>query len=533
MNGIIYTRVSSDKQTKGTSLDTQEEACRLYCEAKGINVIKVFREEGASAKTTDRKEFLNAIDFCQKSKTKIDCFVVHKLDRFSRNTASHFEIKAILSKFGVTLYSVTEPIGTDPSEQLLETIMAGFAEFDNSLRRKRCMDGMLAKIHQGLWPWKAPIGYTCAKFKKQGLKKIEADKPDPQTFSIIQRALKEYSKGIYSQADIGRILEQDGLHKILNKKKISPQFIDKILGKQLPFYAGLLVNPWPNDSGSDALVNALHTPMISKEEMEQIKLIRSGKKKVMQKWNRLNPKFPLRRTALCSCCGKPLTGSSPKGNGGSYDYYHCYNRECIMKGKVFATNVLEKAFLKKLKKVTPNQEFLELFKLSVIDTWKEKGARFEQEAQQYKNQINVLEAQRKRVFEMREDGSYSTDEFQERKAEIETKLATLKISHSEAEIEQFDIESAVNYATEQISNLPRLWEDLAPSLKPRFQKLVFPKGIPYNKNGNFGTAQLGCIYELNRHSRANKSTLVDPRGFEPPASSVQVRRSSQLSYGPK
>ncbi len=26
--------------------------------------------------------------------------------------------------------------------------------------------------------------------------------------------------------------------------------------------------------------------------------------------------------------------------------------------------------------------------------------------------------------------------------------------------------------------------------------------------------------------------FVDPRGFEPPASSVQMRRSSQLSYGP-
>ena len=80
MKGIIYTRVSSDEQVKGTSLDTQEKACIAYCEAKGIDVVKVFREEGASAKTADRKEFLNAIDFCQKNKGKIDSFVVHKLD---------------------------------------------------------------------------------------------------------------------------------------------------------------------------------------------------------------------------------------------------------------------------------------------------------------------------------------------------------------------------------------------------------------------------------------------------------------------
>ena len=58
MKGIIYTRVSSDEQIKGTSLDFQEEICRNYCKDRGIEVLAVFREEGASAKSADRKEFL-------------------------------------------------------------------------------------------------------------------------------------------------------------------------------------------------------------------------------------------------------------------------------------------------------------------------------------------------------------------------------------------------------------------------------------------------------------------------------------------
>lgn len=530
MNGIIYTRVSSDEQVKGTSLDTQAKACIAYCEAKGIKVIKIFREEGASAKTTERKEFLNAITFCEKNKNNIEAFVVYKLDRFSRNTSSHFEVKAILSKYNVTLHSVTEPIGNDPSQQLFETILAGFAEFDNAIRRQRCMNGMLAKIQQGLWPWKAPVGYACAGFKKQGLKKTEPDRPDPETFPIIQKALKEYSKGLYSQTDIKKMLERDGLGKIL-EKRINPQFVANILGKQLPFYAGLLVNPWP-DKAEDKLVLGLHEPMITQEEMLKIQQVRSGKKKVMQKWDRFNPKFPLRRTVLCHACNNPLTGSSPKGNGGTYDYYHCYNTKCEMKGKVTAVDILEEAFATYLEKITPNQEFLDLFKATVIDHWKEQGEKFEKEVQTYKGQINTLEVQRKRVFEMREDGSYTAEEFKERKDEIENKLATLKISHGEAEIEKFDIESAVNYATEQISNLPRLWSELAPALKPRFQKLVFPSGIPYERNQGFRTTVLGCIYEMNRQYVASDSTMVDPRGFEPPASSVQMRRSSQLSYGP-
>lgn len=61
MKGIIYIRVSSNEQVKGTSLETQQEACLKYCTEKGIQVLETFREEGESAKTDDRTQFLNAI----------------------------------------------------------------------------------------------------------------------------------------------------------------------------------------------------------------------------------------------------------------------------------------------------------------------------------------------------------------------------------------------------------------------------------------------------------------------------------------
>jgi len=76
MKGIIYVRVSSDEQVKGTSLENQDDLCRAYCQNKGIEVVEIFREEGASAKTAQRAEFLRSIEFCRKNKGKIDAFVV-------------------------------------------------------------------------------------------------------------------------------------------------------------------------------------------------------------------------------------------------------------------------------------------------------------------------------------------------------------------------------------------------------------------------------------------------------------------------
>ncbi|MFH1863468.1 MAG: hypothetical protein ABIJ85_00955, partial [bacterium] len=109
---------------------------------------------------------------------------------------------------------------------------------------------------------------------------------------------------------------------------------------------------------------------------------------------------------------------------------------------------------------------------------------------------------------MREDGSYTKEEFLERKEGIENEIMATKISLSEARIEQFDIEGSVNYATNCIKDLGRLWFDLSPQLRPRFQKRVFPEGIPYKRDQGFGTTKLGLIYKLIEQSGNKKSQLV-------------------------
>jgi site-specific DNA recombinase len=510
IKGIIYTRVSSDEQVKGTSLDFQEELCRNYCRDKGIEVLSVFREEGASAKTADRAEFLRAIEFCRKNKGKATAFVVAKVDRFARNTEDHFYVRKILFDYGVTLHSVSEPIGNNPAGKFIETVLAGTSEFDNAVRRQRSVDGMIAKLNQGIYPWKSPIGYKCGHFKKHGEKKLKPDEPDDRIFPIIQRGLKHYAEGRCSQAELMRLLDEWGLKEIRGKKT-TPQLIDNLLGRFAKFYAGVLENPWTNEK-----VNGLHTPMITTEELYRIQMRRAGKS-VGYRRDSFNPLFPLRKTIKCMDCGRSLTGSSPRGNGGTYPYYHCSKPECSSYGKGIRKENLEKEFLTYLTKITPKQKWLKLFEETVLAQWKAEGQSFDLEAQKYQRQLNDLEAKRKRIFEMREDGSYSKEEFQERKEQADNEIAATKISLSEARIEQFDVEGALSYATQFISDLARQWFDLPAQLRPRFQKLVFPEGIPYSRNTKLGTAKLGLIYEQNRLSAGKSSKVVPPEGIEPPS----------------
>jgi len=236
-------------------------------------------------------------------------------------------------------------------------------------------------------------------------------------------------------------------------------------------------------------------------------LVASGKSNRVKRI-RKNLNFLLRQTVKCGHCGEYLTGSRSRGRNQQYYYYHCFNKECSMYGKAISKEKLEYDFVEYLKDITPKKDFLDVFKAVVLSLWDRQDLDLKTEAQNYEKQLMVLDKKRKRIFEMREEGSYTSEEFKERKEEVENQIMAIKISLNETRIDQFDIEGTLTYVNSFISNLGRLWLDLATS-QVRFQKMVFPEGIPYKRNEGFGTARLGLIYELNRTFGNEKSPIVD------------------------
>lgn len=84
----IYTRVSTDRQQDGASLEVQLEQCRRYCEGHGLSVIAEFRDV-LSGLNPDRPKYRQAIDLA-KSK-QVDKLIVWRLDRLtvSPNSPCH------------------------------------------------------------------------------------------------------------------------------------------------------------------------------------------------------------------------------------------------------------------------------------------------------------------------------------------------------------------------------------------------------------------------------------------------------------
>lgn len=252
----------------------------------------------------NRPQLLAMLEFCRKNRGKIDKCIVWKLDRFARNSDDHVMIRSILRKNGVSLVSVTEPIDESLTGKLMETVLSGFAQFDNEVRTYRTTEGMKKRLEQGGWPHDAPIGYVKSR-TSQGVTSIA---PDPEMAPIMQQFLESFSTGQYSVKQAADLAYEMNIRSKTGKRRTWQTVKNTLLN---PIYAGYIESKYTNGKR----YVGLHKALISDEVFEKNRRIILGKRVVQVKSN--EDDYPLRRDFLrCAYCNKFVTGSAPRGNGG-------------------------------------------------------------------------------------------------------------------------------------------------------------------------------------------------------------------------
>ena len=497
MKGIIYCRVSSKEQVEGTSLESQELACREYAHRNHIEVLKVFVEKGESAKFADRTQLLELMEFCRDRRNGVTSLLVWKVDRLARNVGDHFNIKAILLKQGVQVVSVTEPIDANPEGKLLETILAGFAQFDNDLRAARTQQGMRRKIHEGIFPWKPPLGYKGV--SQPGTKKTLPDEPDQPVFGMLQKAWQEYATGAYTKAEILRLLSARG-GSTKNGAPISKQSIDNLLRD--PFYAGIIRDPWSGEEHSGQ-----HMPLVSEETFARIQEVISRRNRSIRH-ERLRPEFPLRVFARCSNCEHYLTGAFSRGRSKYYPYYRCFSTSCSGPTN-YKAGPLHEEFTQFLISMTPDRNAIQRIRDAVAMASRERTKSNDRLREKVKLERQRLEHQDGQLIRMRMDQLLTNDEFLSHKSILTNRLRELEAVELPEQTGANSLECQLDEICEPLTKLDATWEDISPALKQRFQRLILPAGFAA---GRIGTAQKGCLFSTFRRSDDSKSTLVPLTG---------------------
>ena len=109
MRAAIYVRVSDQSQVDGYSLSAQERLVLDYCKSRDWVPVRVYTEEGRSARyEAIRKRPVFQDLLTDITKGEIDTVVVHTLDRWARNLKVMLESLSMLGQHNVGFVSITE-----------------------------------------------------------------------------------------------------------------------------------------------------------------------------------------------------------------------------------------------------------------------------------------------------------------------------------------------------------------------------------------------------------------------------------------
>lgn len=202
----IYCRVSTAEQAdSGTSLDTQETACRERAthEQWQIATERIFREEYTGGEL--ERPRLNRLRELVRGR-QIDVILCYAVDRLSREPLHGMLLLDECEKHGVRLVFVTEDFDSSPTGKLIQYVRGWAAQLEREKIRERTMRGKRANatagrvVSPGRWTL---YGYTYDKA-------ASCYRIDPLTAPIVKRIFALYAAG-QSLREIRTLLMSEGI----------------------------------------------------------------------------------------------------------------------------------------------------------------------------------------------------------------------------------------------------------------------------------------------------------------------------------
>jgi len=496
MRASIYTRVSTDEQVDGFSLEIQEERCKAYILSQGWSAEGVTSDRGLSGYYRDRPGIEELIEDAKKRQFNV--IVVFKLDRFSRKLQDLLNIVDELQKHGVALKSVSEPFDTLTSHGKLQfQILGSFAEFERNRIKERVFPGMIKSVQQGQWQGAryAPFGY----FYDKNAKKLIIAPEQAEIVKIIYNFAVEGE----SVSKIAKKLHNNGIAH--NGKPFQTRQINSILKN--PIYTGKII--WnrkgylktikvgktfkyvDKNESEWAIGQGSHEKIIPDEIFEQVQVHLSRRRTTNNITRRIDSDYLLSGIIQCGVCGESMYGDKVISNRKTMTYkkrYKCckkarYGESCGNK-TIYAQKV-EEVVLEILQKITAYpaviENFIEKVEDEILSNDPHIGTQMQYYRTKYENNKNKLAKLIHEIIDPTGDIPHDIIEkikmeiLQEQK-EIEQKIKALKEKSNKAATQV----TLKNYLL-MLLNFKRMWDKFTNEDKKAIIAEIFDKIIIINK----------------------------------------------------
>ena len=495
LNAVIYTRVSTERQTSNFSLQTQSEKCYQCAKVNKLKVVEEFGGASESAKTDDRPEFQKMLKFVKNPKNKIGYIIVSHYDRLSRTGLEGFlRSEELEKKFNVqAIDSNTTSLEKSSDEKFVKGVNFLLASSNNDKRRQKCVDGSIKRLESGYWLGIPRKGYT--KVDKYTLKFNEEA-------VFIKKAFEMKSNGC-SNTEILKVIRALG-------SKITKSRLPKYLSD--PFYCGWIANKHLNGS----VVEGLHKPLISEEMFLKV----NGEKSEIRiyKTSKMDENRPLQGDLKCSC-GGVFTGYKKKGK---YNYYKC--NKCHHNS---AVNTIHNSFEDLLSKYSFDKKYISLFKKQLKYTFDY----IENENNIKKSELlTKISKETTRLHKV--NYKYATENldeeiFQQVSSKIKADIEVLNEELSNITFNLSNYENYLDESLELVNDYKGIWGKGDIKIKKDIQNILFSNQIEYSpEKSSYRTPKENLVMSMltgnrdkikarKRGQKPTNSRIVLKAGIEP------------------
>ena len=412
MNGVIYARFSTDKQSNA-SIDAQVRACREYAATHDIYISKVYSDEAISGKTAQRADYQRMIKAAQKGEFSV--ILIHQYDRIARNLAEHVSLEQRLKEWNVELIAVQQDFGHSKESKIIKPILWALSEYyiDNlAVEVKKGMrETALKALHNGGYP---PFGYDVVN-QQYVINKIEAHYVKRLFDAAINRSgykdiLKEMTDaGIKGKR--GKPIKYTQVYEMLRNEKYTGVY----LYTQKEEY---------NRENRRTKENAIRIDggmpqIIERDKWEKVQEIMKSRKNVGRNRN----KYLCGGLVYCGNCGSKMYAGTRTSKGHEYQSYTCAKSCGIGSVSVKEVDDAVKDYLK----LYLSDEIMEAFTLAIYEYIKLQDQETKEFNRQIQKQINEKKRQYDSLMNVLSSGNLSTavikstgDRMDELLKEIET-----------------------------------------------------------------------------------------------------------------
>ncbi len=233
--GAAYARVSTEKQEREQTIQSQLDALRRVAGESGLEIPPewYFTDDGYSGALLDRPGLDRLRDLA--SEGAIEAVLVCSPDRLAREYAYQVLVIEELQRAGCELVFLNHAYGDSPEERMLLQMQGVFAEYERALIKERARRGRLFAARQGRLNWcNPPYGYRLIRKTEHAPQQLLVDETEAEVVRSMYRWLTE--EGLSSYAIEKRLHEMGTPTRTSNERGWCQSTVIEILRD--PMYKG-------------------------------------------------------------------------------------------------------------------------------------------------------------------------------------------------------------------------------------------------------------------------------------------------------